>query len=127
MPLHYVLLFPYGEHGWHYSLQLQDARQTRQRTRFEQRPFYRFRLHPRAREFSVLFWAGRLFQQYVVDSFVACETTALDWLRRNQDKIRADVYNSLCDTLIRQDVSPVDLGYRIILPSSFTGGDRFMQ
>ena len=127
MPLHYVLLFPYGEHGWHYSLQLQDARQTRQRTRFEQRPFYRFRLHPRAREFSVLFWAGRLFQQYVVDSFVACETTALDWLRRNQDKIRADVYNGLCDTLIRQDVSPVDLGCRIILPSSFTGGDRFMQ
>jgi hypothetical protein len=31
------------------------------------------------------------------------------------------------DTLIRQDVSAGDLGRRFILPSSFTGGDRFMQ
>jgi hypothetical protein len=127
MPLHYVLLFPYGEYGWHYEMQLRDARHTRQRTRLEQRPFYRFRLHPRTREMSPLFWASRLFQQYIVDAFVACETTALDWLRKNQDKIRADVYNGLTDTLIRQDVSAGDLGRRFILPSSFTGGDRFMQ
>jgi len=127
MPLHYVLLFPYGEHGWHYTLQLRDARRTRQRTRLEQRPFYRFRLHIRDREPSPLFWACRLFQQYIIDAFVACETTALDWLRAHQDKIRADVYNGLVDTLIREDVSPADLGRRFILPSSFTGGDRFMQ
>ena len=55
MPLHYVLLFPYGEHGWHYTLQLRDARRTRQRTRLEQRPFYQFRLHIRDREPSPLF------------------------------------------------------------------------
>ena len=127
MPLHYVLLFPYGEYGWHYGIELRDAHRVRQRTRFEQRPFYRFRLHTRTREDSLLFWAGRLFQQYVVDAFVACETTALDWLRKNQDKIRADVYNGLADTLIREDVSPGNLGRRFILPSSFTGGDRFMQ
>jgi hypothetical protein len=127
MPLHYVLLFPHGEYGWNYGLQLRDARHTRQRTRFEQRPFYRFRLHTRSREFSPLFYAGRLFQQYVVDAFVACETTALDWFRKNQDKIRADVYSGLTDTLIRGDASASDLGRRFILPSSFTGGDRFMQ
>jgi hypothetical protein len=127
MPLHYVLLFPYGEYGWHYEMQLRDARQTRLRTRLEQRPFYRFYLHVRNREASPLFWACRLFQQYIVDAFVACETTALDWLRKHQDKIRADVYNGLTDTLIREDVSPADLGRRFVLPSSFTGGDRFMQ
>jgi hypothetical protein len=83
MPLHYVLLFPYGEYGWHYQMHLQDARHTRQRTRLEQRPFYRFRLHTCTQEISTLFWAGRLFQQYTIDAFVACETTALDWLHRN--------------------------------------------
>ena len=127
MPLHYVLLFPYGEYGWHYELYLRNTRRTRQRTRFEQRPFYRFRLHTRDREYSTLFWAGRLFQQYVIDAFVACETTALDWLRGHQNKIRADIYNGLTDTLIREDVSPANLGRRYVLPSSFTGGDRFMQ
>jgi hypothetical protein len=55
MPLYYVLLFLYGEYGWHYELYLWDARRTRQRTRFEQRPFYWFRLHTRNRESSTLF------------------------------------------------------------------------
>jgi hypothetical protein len=93
----------------------------------EQRPFYRFRLHTRNREPSPLFYACRLFQQYIVDAFVACDTTSLDWLRSHQDKIRTDLYNGLTDSLIRKDVSPASLGRRFVLPSSFTGGDRFMQ
>jgi hypothetical protein len=106
---------------------LRDARRARQRIRLEQRPFYRFRLHARNREASSLFYACRLFQQYIVDAFVTCETTSLNWLRSHQDKIRADVYNGLTDTLIREDVLAANLGRRFVLPSSFTGGDRFMQ
>jgi hypothetical protein len=80
MPLHYVLLFPHGDPGWHYGLQLRNSEGTRQRTRLEQRAFYRYYLHVRE-SFSPLFYAGRLLQQYIVDAYVACETTALDWLR----------------------------------------------
>jgi hypothetical protein len=29
MPLYYILLFPYGDPGWHYELQLQDRTGTR--------------------------------------------------------------------------------------------------
>jgi hypothetical protein len=29
IPLHYVLLFPYGDPGWYYELQLQDRTGTR--------------------------------------------------------------------------------------------------
>jgi hypothetical protein len=126
MPLHYVLLFPYGEHGWHYGLELHNQHQARKQLRLTQRPFYRFRLHERAHEQSALFYGNRLFQQYVVDAFVACETTALNWLRSHQANIRADVYQGLTDTLIREDVIPANLGRRFILPSSFTGSDRFM-
>jgi hypothetical protein len=127
MPLHYVLLFPYGEYGWHYQLQLQDHRHVRQQTRLHQRPFYRFRLHVRGREPRTVFLCQRLLQQYVVDAFAACEHTALEFFRYNQKKIRADVYNGLADTLVRGDVLTSDLGRRFILPSSFIGGDRFMQ
>lgn len=128
MPLHYVLLFPYGEHGWHWSIELANRRRHRQNLRFAQQPFYRFRLHERLREQSVLFFANRLFQQYVVDAYVACETTRLDWLRTHQDNIRADVYNGVADHLYLDDgLEGRDLGYRTVLPSSFTGSDRFMQ
>jgi hypothetical protein len=126
MPLHYVLLFPYGDPGWHYGLQLENANETRIRTRLEQRVFYRYYLHVRT-AFSPLFYASRLFQQYIVDAYVACETTALDWLRTHQQSIRADVYVGLADALIREDVDTGNLGRRFILPSSFTGSDRFMQ
>ena len=126
MPLHYVLLFPYGDPGWHYGLQLNDPNGTRQRTRLAKRVFYRYYLHVRS-SFSPLFYASRLFQQYIVDAYVACETTALDWLRTHQESIRADVYTGLADALIREDVNTRDLGRRFILPSSFTGSDRFMQ
>jgi hypothetical protein len=59
MPLHYALLFLYGDPGWHYGLQLQDRNGTRQRTRLEQRVFYRYYLHVR-QAFSPLFYASRL-------------------------------------------------------------------
>lgn len=127
MPLHYVLLFPCGDYGWHYGLRLHQDRQERIRTRLEQRQFYRYRLHTRNSEFSLLFYAGRLFQQYCVDAFSSCEATALDWIRKNQDKIRADIYEGLRDHLITTDVNLDELGRRVVLPSSFTGGDRFMQ
>jgi hypothetical protein len=35
IPLYYVLLFPYGDPGWYYELQLQDRTGTRQRIRLE--------------------------------------------------------------------------------------------
>lgn len=127
MPLHYVLLFPCGDYGWHYDLRLREGHGERVRPRLEQRQFYRYRLHTRSGERSTLFYGGRLFQQYVVDAFAACEATALDWIRKHQDKIRADVYQGLQDNLIHDDIDAAALGRRIVLPSSFTGGERFMQ
>ena len=41
--------------------------------------------------------------------------------------MRSDLYNGLADTIIQADVNIERLGQRIVLPSSFTGGDRYMQ
>ena len=35
MPLHYVLLFPYRDPSWHYSLQLENTNKTHIQTRLE--------------------------------------------------------------------------------------------
>src|SRR5207302_6120465 len=57
----------------------------------------------------------------------SCEATALDWIRRNQDKIRVDVYSGLTDHLVHVDINVTELGRRVVLPSSFTSRDQAMQ
>jgi len=69
---------------------------------------------------------GRLVQQYIVDAYAAIEQSRLNYLRRNQKKLRADLYQGLQDTLEAGDTDTTTLGTRIVLPSSFTGGPRFM-
>ena len=82
----------------------------------------------RQNEFLVLHHSRRLFQQYVVDAWASCDLNKLDWLHMNQTTIRADLYNGLADSLQRDENTDVaTLGKRFILPSSYTGGDRYMQ
>ncbi|SAM01867.1 hypothetical protein [Absidia glauca] len=119
MPLHYTLLFPMGDLGWHWGLRLADGS-----TRLTQRAYYRYRLHQRANEYPSLFLAKRLFQQYLVDVWAICDQNRLDWIRSHQSALRADLYYGLQDALISEDVDAASLGKRFILPSSYTGGPR---
>jgi len=78
MPMHYVLLFPNGERGWHYSLTICNQRDIScKKLRLEQRMYY-YLLYIRKTFYSPLFFAGRLFQQYLNDAFAACDTSALN-------------------------------------------------
>jgi len=120
MPSHYTLLFPNGEMGWNWGLRLTNGED-----RLKQRMYYRFRLHQRYNEYPIIFKAGRLFQQYLVDIWAICDQTKLDWIRTKQRRIRADLYGGLEDALINDDIDGSSRG-RLILPSSHTGGPRFM-
>ncbi|MEG1462959.1 MAG: helitron helicase-like domain-containing protein, partial [Anaerorhabdus sp.] len=120
MPLHYTLLFPTGDLGWHWGRQLTNG------DRLTQRVFYRYRLHERDSEFPIIFYAQRLFQQYVVDSWAICDQNKLDWFRLHQSEIRSDLYSGVQDALIGDDVDVSALGRRFVLPSSYHGGARFM-
>jgi hypothetical protein len=127
LPLQYVLLFPHGEHGWHWGRTLLNREGNRQNKNLSQRVFYRFRLHTRPDEPATLFQAQRLFQQFVVDAWAVCDQNKLAWLRSHQASIRADLYNGLADVLEAGDVNLAQVGRRVVLPSSYLGGDRFMQ
>lgn len=48
---------------------------------------------------NILLYGGRLLQQYVVDNYVKIETQKLRFIRANQDKIRAELYQGLQDCL----------------------------
>lgn len=140
IPLHYTLLYPYGEPGFHYGLQLRVGA-NRKNIRLGQQAFYRYHTMirhsvaesngtwevPQGQYFNPLFHAQALFEQYLVDSFAACQEKTLLWIRNNQDKLRADVYSGLADSLHAGDTDARQIGKRVILPSSFTGSDRYMQ
>lgn len=38
---------------------------------------------------------GRLLHQYVVDAYTVIEQERLQWIRNNQDQLRADLYNNV--------------------------------
>ena len=46
---------------------------------------------------SMIWYGGRLSQQYVVDNYVKIETLKIRWFEHNQDFIRVDLYQGLQD------------------------------
>ena len=72
------------------------------------------------------FRAGFLFQEYIIDSWAASEHSCLEWFRHNQHVIHADLYCGVVDAL-REGLDLSSVGHKVILPSSFTLGPRFIQ
>ena len=123
MPLAYVLFFPRGEPGWHPQMRYSGVT-GRKRTKLPEQVYYRHRIHPRQHENSLLFYGRRLFQQLLVNFFVVVELSRLEYIRYNQESIRADAYDQIP---LDSNITPANQGRRVVLPASFTAGDRYMQ
>jgi len=70
--------------------------------------------------------AERLLQQFIVDAYACTEQNRLKFIRKNQRQLRCDLYNGLQDALNASDILGNDVGQKMILPSSFQGGERTM-
>ncbi|XP_010490026.1 PREDICTED: uncharacterized protein LOC104767743 [Camelina sativa] len=127
MSLQYPLLFLYGEIGYHDQIPNLDVNgKFLKRSFVSLREFYAYQFQTRPTEGMTLTKSGRLFHQYAVDAYTAIEQERLSFLRNNQKKLRADIYNNIRDAVDKGDTDPKQLGKRVILPSSFTGGPRYM-
>jgi hypothetical protein len=89
--------------------------------------YHAYRLFTRRNEFTVLHRACRLFQQYIVDAFATIDQLRLNWFIHNQQTIRADLYSNADNLALTDGSAADDMGQRVVLPSSYIGGDRFMQ
>ena len=58
--------------------------------------FYSYRLAMR-NTFSVIDYAGKLFQQYVIDTYVKTEASPLDYIHRNKKSLCVELYQGLMD------------------------------
>jgi hypothetical protein len=126
MALQYPLLFPYGEDGFHVNIPLANTIETSSRQFVTLRQFYCYRLHLRRDEGKTLHKSGRLVQTYVVDAYTAVLKHDLDWYKTNQNFIRSELYSGLHDRITDGEKSCRSIGHLVILPSSFSGGPRYM-
>ena len=129
VPLYYVLLFPYGENGWHPALKLRTFDEHKEPNRLTLSRYVAYRLQTRSNEYSTVLRGGRLLQRYMVDMYASIDQDRLYWLRTNQATIRACLYSGLEDAAEERDgiIDLNSLGQRFILPSSYIGGPRHMQ
>ena len=127
--LQYPLLFPYGEDGFRPDISVaisSDRTTSNKRLKISMRQFFAYRIQDRVDESSIILQSRRLFQQFLVDSYTMVESERLSYIRQNQPKLRVHQYKGLHECLVRGETDAAATGQRIILPSSFTGGPRYM-
>ncbi|XP_058746518.1 uncharacterized protein LOC131619442 [Vicia villosa] len=129
MAYQYPLIFPYGEDGYRPDVAHRDLpfKENSIRNRLTIREWLAFRIQTRLSEAKTLLSSRRLFQQFLVDGYTMLESEKLEWLRKNQPKLRVSKYNSLEKEGDQSQLPGVSIGKRVVLPSSFVGGRRFMD
>ncbi|KAK4252503.1 hypothetical protein QN277_014495 [Acacia crassicarpa] len=128
LPLQYPLFFHYGDNSYDSSIQhgQESLLTTKKKTRLTPREYLAFRLMRRDSERSVILHGKKLLQQFIVDGYSMVESDRLNYIRNHQKELRVDLYSGLSDAVTRGETDPSSMERRVILPSSFTGGARYM-
>ncbi|KAF7113535.1 hypothetical protein RHSIM_RhsimUnG0115000 [Rhododendron simsii] len=87
--------------------------------------FYNHHLFERLIEYSTILRGGKLFQKFLVDGWASTEQNRLTFYKMNQGKFRVELYEDL-KGIGPDELGPNQIGKRVVLPSSFTGGPRHM-
>ena len=128
-PLHFVLPFPHGCFGFGEGLKTTGKAIAAGRAKVNDgmtvMKYYSFRLFTRLGQFSAIHHCKRLFQEYCVVQYCKEEAQRLNFIRHNQKKLRAELYQGVCDSVERGDSGPI--GHRVVLPATFVGSQRYMS
>ena len=90
-------MFPFGDKGWEQDYKTGNKKCTA-------REYYKYRLMIcGSNTFNTIHRIERLFQQYVVDVYVKIEDARLKFIRGNQSKLRAELYQGLADVAQNAD------------------------
>ncbi|WVZ94394.1 hypothetical protein U9M48_040292 [Paspalum notatum var. saurae] len=146
--LSYPLFFPTGELGWHANIpkahvtmaeveayraahkkrdQNDDEPDSPSHLCVSVRDYYCYKFQMRPGVFNPILHGKRLFQQFAVDTYIKIESSRLDYIRNNQEWLRADLYQGLVDSLHAGEGRANAVGKRTVLLTSFIGGPRDMR
>jgi hypothetical protein len=77
--------------------------------------------------FNSILYGKRLFQQFAVDTYMKMESSRLDFIRNNQDTVRADLYQGLVDSYRTGVEEANEVGKCTVLSPTFIGGPHDMR
>ncbi|GBN05230.1 hypothetical protein AVEN_135336-1 [Araneus ventricosus] len=126
----YPILFPYGEPGlqlnWRCeSYQGAQGNQSRVIVTMLQ---YKSALTAVRNDFNPIIRAGKLTQQWIIDSYLQVEAYNLNFIRTHQQQLRTEINQGLADHLENAaQNAAVKAGIPVALPSSFEGSQRIMR
>ncbi|KAL5163060.1 hypothetical protein HKD37_07G020033 [Glycine soja] len=125
----YPLLFPYGEDGYRADILHRSTSSSKKRKRncLTMKEWFAYRLQSRSNEAHTLLHSRKLFQQFIVEGYTMVESERLSYIRNNQKKLRVDKYCSLQNSLDTGTAKGLTKGKRVILPSTFVGGPRYID
>lgn len=128
MALQYPLLFPYGERGFHLGIKYTDfpsiaGTSRRYVTMLE---YYRYRFHYRLNKPNPYTCCGRLSDSICVDAYSTVEGSRLKFIHDHQPELRSECVQGIADAIDHGLESGDSVGKKYVLPSSFTGGRRYM-
>lgn len=127
LPLQYPLLFPYGEDGFRLGIDIGFVDKAgRKRLTITMREFFAFRIQERYGESPIILMSGRLYQQFLVDAYTMVETNRLRYIWLNQRNLRSESFEAIKKAVDSGKTDLSEKGRRIIIPSSYTGGTRYM-
>lgn len=127
-PLQYPLMFCYGEDGYSINTQQIDPQnKTPLKKTVSATEFYAYRIMEREKQENHIFYFRNLFNQFFVDMYANIQTERLSFIRNNQSKLGVENYIHLQDAMSRGDADLTNFGKAVFLPSSFTGGPRYMH
>ncbi|XP_052622302.1 uncharacterized protein LOC111911148 [Lactuca sativa] len=128
LPLQYPLLFPYGDDGYNVDILHRGVKSTtnNKRAKCTTREFFAFRIQDRDHSFSLILNSKRFFQQFLVDAYTMIESERMYFIRSQQHVLRCESYENLSKQKAKGTTNISNIGQRVILPSSFTGGARYM-
>lgn len=127
-PLQYPLIFPFGEDGYCINIPQFDPKNQAENPKksVSAMKFYSYRLMIRPELLNQIHLFRQLTNQYWVDMYAKIQSERLAFIKNNQKKLRVENYIHLVDA-IKNDGNVKDIGQLVILPSSFTGGPRYMH
>ena len=126
----YPLLFPYGEDEYRHGVlhRVEGCFNGTNKNKLTVREWLCFRIQSRENEAHTLFRSRRLFQQFLVDGYTMVESERLAFIRMNQSKLRVGKHDNLNHTSNNDaERQGSNKGERVILPSSFVCGRRYMD
>ncbi|KAM0727891.1 hypothetical protein ACS0PU_005360 [Formica fusca] len=120
-PWIYPLFYPYGTQEWHCNLTKLNSNK-----RITRGQYIKYRMAIRD-EFNVFLLGRRLFQQWLVNSYVKIEKDRINYCRDHQKELRTETYQGLRDYMqtMANNLNG-RIGKMVILPSTFIGSPRNM-